>query len=85
MGRQPRLALARESRERGWWQQHGEAVPEWLATYVDLEAEATAISTYQAEIVPGLLQTQSYATTLHRAALMNATDEERERHVTVRG
>jgi transcriptional regulator with XRE-family HTH domain len=78
------LSLARESRERGWWQQYGETVPEWFATYVGLEAEASAISTYQAESVPGLLQTQGYAAALHRAALMNATEEEIERHVAVR-
>lgn len=78
------LSLARESRERGWWQQYGETVPEWFATYVGLEAEATAISVYQAEIVPGLLQTQRYAAALHRAALMNATEDEIERHVAVR-
>jgi transcriptional regulator with XRE-family HTH domain len=78
------LSLARESRARGWWQQYGETVPEWFATYVGLEAEATAISAYQAEIVPGLLQTQRYAAALHRAALMNATDDEIERHVAVR-
>jgi transcriptional regulator with XRE-family HTH domain len=78
------LSLARESRERGWWQQYGQTVPEWFATYVGLEAEASAISAYQAEIVPGLLQTQRYAAALHRAALMNATEEEIERHVTVR-
>src|SRR5260370_1594098 len=78
------LSLARESRERGWWQQYGETVPEWFATYVGLEAEATAISSYRAEIVPGLLQTQRYAAALHRAELMNATEEEIERHVAVR-
>jgi transcriptional regulator with XRE-family HTH domain len=78
------LTLARESRERGWWQQYGEAVPEWFATYVGLEVEATTISAYQAEIVPGLLQTERYATALHRAELMNATEEEIERHVAVR-
>jgi transcriptional regulator with XRE-family HTH domain len=78
------LSLARESRARGWWQQYGETVPEWFATYVGLEAEATAISTYQSEIVPGLLQTQRYAEALHRAALMNATDDEIGRHVAVR-
>jgi transcriptional regulator with XRE-family HTH domain len=78
------LSLARESRERGWWQQYGEAVPEWFATYVGLEAEASTISAYQAETVPGLLQTQRYAAALHRAALMNATEEEIERHVAVR-
>jgi transcriptional regulator with XRE-family HTH domain len=78
------LSLARESRARGWWQQYGETVPEWFATYVGLEAEATTISVYQAEIVPGLLQTQAYAAALHRAALMNATEEEIEQHVALR-
>jgi transcriptional regulator with XRE-family HTH domain len=78
------LSLARESRARGWWQQYGETVPEWFATYVGLEAEATAISAYQSEIVPGLLQTGRYAEALHRAALMNATDDEIGRHVAVR-
>ena len=78
------VSLARESRERGWWQQYGETVPEWFATYVGLEAEAVTISAYQAEIVPGLLQTQGYAAALHRAALMNATEDEIERHVAVR-
>lgn len=78
------LTLARESRERGWWQQYGEAIPQWFATYVGLEVEATTISAYQAEIVPGLLQTERYATALHRAELMNATEEEIERHVAVR-
>jgi transcriptional regulator with XRE-family HTH domain len=78
------LTLAKQSRERGWWQQYGETLPEWFTTYVGLEAEASSISVYQAEIVPGLLQTQRYAAALHRAALMNATEEQIEQHVTVR-
>jgi transcriptional regulator with XRE-family HTH domain len=78
------LTLARESRERGWWQQYSEVVPEWFATYVGLEVEASTISAYQAEIVPGLLQTERYAAALHRAELMNATEEEIQRHVAVR-
>ncbi|HEV2255204.1 MAG TPA: DUF5753 domain-containing protein [Streptosporangiaceae bacterium] len=44
----------------------------------------STISVYQAEIVPGLLQTERYATVLHRAELMNATEEEIARHVAVR-
>ena len=67
------LTLARQSRERGWWQQHGEAVPEWFATYVGREAEAARIAYYQAEYVPGLLQTREYATAVHSAALINAS------------
>ena len=78
------LVLGRESRERGWWQQYGDAVPEWFATYVGLEAEASSISSYQAEYVPGLLQTSGYATAVHRAALMTATEEEIQQQVAVR-
>src|SRR5260370_19006696 len=54
-GRELLLTLARESRERGWWQQYREAVPAGFATYLRLEAEASNISPYQADIVPGLL------------------------------
>ena len=82
--REALLALARQSRERGWWQQYGEAVPEWFATYVGLEAEAAYIATYQAEYVPGLLQTQDYATAVHSAALMNASEDDIGQQVAVR-
>jgi transcriptional regulator with XRE-family HTH domain len=78
------VALATQSRQRGWWQQYGDAVPDWFATYVGLEAEATAIALYQAEYVPGLLQTRAYATAVHSAARMNAHDEEIEQQVAVR-
>jgi transcriptional regulator with XRE-family HTH domain len=82
--RETLLTLARQSRERGWWQQYGEAIPEYFQTYVGLEAAASAISTYRAEYVPGLLQTEAYATALHRAALMNADEGEISKQVAVR-
>ncbi len=78
------LALSREGRERGWWAQYGEAVPEWFVTYVGLESEAARISAYQSEYVPGLLQTHDYAVAVSRAALMNVPDGEIEKQVAVR-
>jgi hypothetical protein len=51
------MALAREGKQRAWWQQLG--LP--YATYVGLEAEATSISDYNPDIVPGLLQVEGYA------------------------
>jgi len=78
------LTLARESRSRGWWQQYGDAVPDWFEVYVGLEAEASAISAYDSEFVPGLLQTEDYARAIHRASLFSATDEEIDRRVQVR-
>ena len=77
-------SLARESRQKGWWQQYGEAVPDWFEVYVGLEAEATTIWEYATEFVPGMLQTKEYARAVHRAQLMTATAEEIDRLVTVR-
>lgn len=78
------LTLARESRQKGWWQQYSDAIPDWFSVYVGMEAEATTRSSYHAEFVPGLLQTKDYATAVHRASLPTATDEEIEQLVNVR-
>jgi transcriptional regulator with XRE-family HTH domain len=78
------LALSRESRQRGWWQQYGDAIPEWFGTFVGLEAEAEAIWSYDPEYVPGLLQTEDYARTVHRAQLIDGRDEDIDRLVRVR-
>jgi transcriptional regulator with XRE-family HTH domain len=78
------LTLARESRQKGWWQQHGEAVPDWFEVYVGLEAEAATIWSYDAEFVPGILQTEEYARAVHQAQLPTASEEEIERLVSVR-
>ena len=55
------LTLAREARQRGWWQSFSsDAVPEWFQVYLGLEAEAASIHEYAAELVPGLFQTAEY-------------------------
>ena len=78
------LTLARESRERGWWHQYGDAVPDWFEVYVGLEADATSISAYHTEFVPGLIQTADYARAITRAKLSDVTDDDLERIVDVR-
>jgi hypothetical protein len=78
------LTLARESRQRGWWQQYGEAVPDWFEVYVGLEAEAATIFSYDAEFVPGILQTEDYAWAVHQAQLIGASNAEIDRMVKVR-
>jgi hypothetical protein len=37
-------------------------MPDWFSTYVGLEQAATIIRGYEAQYVPGLLQTEAYAT-----------------------
>jgi transcriptional regulator with XRE-family HTH domain len=78
------LTLSRESRQKGWWQQYGEAVPDWFEVYVGLEAEAATIFGYDAEFVPGILQTEDYAWAVHQAQLIGASTDEINRLVQVR-
>jgi transcriptional regulator with XRE-family HTH domain len=57
------MALAREGKQRGWWQEFD--LP--YANYVGLEAEAASISQYESDIVPGLLQIEGYARAIFQA------------------
>ncbi|MBV9029704.1 MAG: helix-turn-helix domain-containing protein [Pseudonocardiales bacterium] len=50
--------IREEASQRGWWSTYG--LPDWLAGYVGLEHDASEVRTFDLEIVPGLLQTESY-------------------------
>lgn len=82
--REALLTLARQARQRGWWHAHGQAVPEWFEVYVGLESEASALHLYEAEFIPGLLQTEDYIRAVHRAAQIRAAEEEIAQRVAVR-
>ncbi|MGW0586861.1 helix-turn-helix domain-containing protein [Streptosporangium sp. NPDC002607] len=82
--REPLMALSREARQRGWWQNYGDVLPGEYATLIGLEAEATSIKTYQQTLVPGLLQTADYARAVVAATRPGDASEEIERRVSVR-
>jgi transcriptional regulator with XRE-family HTH domain len=52
--------LAKAGRQRGRWSSYREQLPAWFRTFVDLEGDASEIRSYQAEILPGTLQTEAY-------------------------
>lgn len=60
------LGLVRQGQQRGWWTRYDDIL---TGSYVELEAEATAIGNYEAFAVPGLLQTPGYIRALQRARL----------------
>ena len=78
------LELARMARVKDWWHQYSGAIPEWFQFYVGLEAAASAMQEYNAELVTGLLQTEAYARAVMAAAMRADGDEEIERQVAVR-
>lgn len=63
--REALFALTREARKRGWWTSYGPLRDD----YVEFEAEAAKISSWQPLVIPGLLQTEKYAAALHRGYL----------------
>ena len=82
--REALLTLARQAKERGWWQSYASAIPGWFQVYVGLEAEASTIRVYEAELVDGLLQTPDYYRAFLRAAPAAAADDEADRKIEVR-
>ncbi|MEV6344280.1 helix-turn-helix transcriptional regulator [Actinoplanes sp. NPDC051851] len=78
------IAVARQAKQRGWWQHYTDVLPNWFATFVGMESEASVIRTYECQMVPGLLQTEDYARAAFRGAPVPMRDEEVERQVALR-
>ena len=55
------IQLAREARQKGWWQGYGDGVEPHLATYLGMESAASEIRQYSVARIPILLQTEDYA------------------------
>lgn len=75
------IEIARGAQQRGWWQSYKDVLPEWLEFYLGLEDEASSISTFQGEVVPGMLQSGDYARAI---TLITVGDEEADRQVAAR-
>ena len=78
------VTLAREANTPGWWRHYGDLLPSWFRTYVDLEAAAAVIRTYEGQFVPGLLQTDDYMRAVVRGAHLEDNSEEVGRRVRLR-
>lgn len=76
------MALAKETKAKGWWHAYGKTLPAWFELYVGLEAAASRIRAYDADVVNGLVQTERYAQLVNQ--MHPATDEERARWIEVR-
>jgi transcriptional regulator with XRE-family HTH domain len=58
--------------------------PVWAAEYIDYEREAIALSWYENQVVPGLLQTEAYARAVFRSRVPLLGEEEIEHRVAAR-
>lgn len=77
-------AFARDGRKRGWWQPYKDIISPAYADLISLEADAVNMRSYESTLIPGLLQTASYARAAISAIRMTATADEVEALVAVR-
>jgi transcriptional regulator with XRE-family HTH domain len=81
--REALVQIAREARERGWWQKFVD-VPDGVPAFVGLEAAARSIDIYMSLVVPALLQTSDYTRAVIRAVRPDLPDREIDRRVELR-
>ncbi len=82
--REALFELARQAKQRGWWQAYADVMPGEYATLIGMEAEAAEIRTWQPDLVHGLLQTEDYARAVIRAGRPGDTAAEVDRRVEIR-
>ena len=60
------------------------AYPGWFGPWPHIEADATALRSYEPLLVPGLLQTQDYARAILRGAQAEASNDDIDQQVAAR-
>jgi hypothetical protein len=73
-----------EGRRQAWWREYSDVIPEWADPLLDYESGASVIRYYTPMVLPGLLQTEAYATRLLTTILPERTSEQIEKLVQVR-
>ena len=79
------IQLSEDVWRKGWWDDYGNGIDRRFIDRVWLEVRAERLRTYEAMVVPGLLQTREYAETLIRNSANADTPEEKiERMIELR-
>jgi transcriptional regulator with XRE-family HTH domain len=79
------VSMARAAaKQPPWWANYREFVGKRYLEYVELEQAAAATMNFQPELVPGLLQTRSYASAIIRRLDPDVTEEKANRRLELR-
>jgi transcriptional regulator with XRE-family HTH domain len=60
------VALGKVARQQSWYSKYRGLVPPIYFQYIEYETSASVIRTYETLVIPGLLQTEEYATEIMR-------------------
>lgn len=77
------MRLNRDQGKLGWLQNHESRIPEQVKTLVDHENKAAAVYDFEAQVMPGLLQTGDYAEAVI-SRIANVPSEEVQTRVAAR-
>lgn len=58
------LDLARTARRAGWWRDYSDVAPGKLLELIDYESAASTVHQFETTFVPGILQTEEYASAI---------------------
>ncbi|WP_307834519.1 helix-turn-helix domain-containing protein [Paractinoplanes lichenicola] len=76
--------LARQSKAKGWWHAYSD-IPEWFQLFLGMESAASRLRQYEAEVIPGLLQSPGYARAMiSRGPIKGLPPESVERRTEMR-
>ncbi|GAA2209692.1 helix-turn-helix transcriptional regulator [Nonomuraea monospora] len=78
------VRLSRDVWQNGWWDDYSGDVSLGIVDYAWLEARAESITSFDALVIPGLLQTREYMEAVIRAEDPDATDKQVNRWVEFR-
>jgi transcriptional regulator with XRE-family HTH domain len=70
------VAIASRGGQRGWWHPYADVLPGAYLDYVIMESAASEIMTYEAQVIPALLQTDDYARAIAAVEPGYATDQQ---------
>jgi transcriptional regulator with XRE-family HTH domain len=68
------VSLVRLANRPSWWTSYADVIPAWFEAYLGFEQSASVIRSYEAQVVPALLQTPDYARALLRRSEEGASD-----------
>ena len=70
------VAIASRGGQRGWWHPYADVLPGAFLDYVIMESAASEIMTYEAQVMPDLLQTDDYARAIAAVEPGYTTDQQ---------
>ena len=69
------VALARKARERDWWHEYSDVAKRGFIDFLAFEAEAQTSRGYEAQVIPGILQTSDYARAILAGSNLKRSEE----------